>query len=150
MMPHVITQKLNAQMNLEFHASHLYISLSNWCMGRNQAGMAVFLRIQAQKCVNQMMRVFDYIKASGTWPVINAVNMADNTIISVEEALIQLLENQALRICALECLAEEATLNTDNTTLDLVQHIRTEIQNNNEELKNILAIQYSAPASLAC
>lgn len=33
-------------------------------------------------------------------------------------------------------------------TLELINNIRTEYQNNNEELKNILTIQYSA--SLAC
>ncbi|MDC0727541.1 ferritin-like domain-containing protein [Phytobacter diazotrophicus] len=150
MMTSVMTQKLNTQMNLEFHASHLYISLGNWCMTRNLAGMGVFLRIQAQKSVTRMMQLFEYIKASGTWPVITAVDMVDNNFVSVEDVLRQLMENQALRICALECLAEETTLDTNMATLELIHNIRAEYQNNNEELKNILAIQYSASASLAC
>lgn len=148
MMTSVMTQKLNTQMNLEFHASHLYISLGNGCMTRNLPAMGVFLRIQAQKSVTRMMQLFEYIKASGTWPVIKAVDMVDNNFVSVEDVLKQLMENQALRICAVECLAEEIALDTNMATLELINNIRAEYQNNNEELKNILTIQYSA--SLAC
>lgn len=145
-----MAQKLNAQMNLEFRASHLYISLSNWCMERNQPGMGVFLRIQAQKCVTHMMRVFEYIKASGRHPVIKAENMPNDSVACLDEALRQILENQALRVYELECLAEEAKMNTDMSTLNLLKNIHAEQKDNSEELKKHLDMYSSKPISLTC
>ncbi|XWJ90449.1 ferritin-like domain-containing protein [Phytobacter ursingii] len=150
MMTCAMTQKLNTQMNLEFHASHLYLSLGNGCMACNLPGVGALLRIQAQQCVTRMMRLFDYIKASGAWPVIKPVNMADNNIVSVEDVIRQLMENQALRICALECLAEEMSLHDGTAMLDLFKNIRAEYQNNNHELKNALTVHYCASVSVAC
>ncbi len=143
-----MAQKLNAQMNLEFRASHIYISLSNWCMERNQPRMGVFLRIQAQKCVTHMMCVFDYIKASGRHPVIRAVNMPDHSVACLDDALSQILENQALRAYELECLAEEAKMNTDTLTLNLLENIHAEQQGNSEEFKKHLDIYSRESISL--
>lgn len=150
MMTCAMTQKLNTQMNLEFHASHLYLSLGNGCMTRNLPDVGALLRIQAQQCVTRMMRLFDYIKASGGCPVIKPVNMTDNNIVSVEDVIRQLMENQALRICALECLAEETSLHEGIAILDLLKNIHTEYQNNNHELKKALTAHYCASVSVAC
>ncbi len=39
-----IAQKLNAQMNLEFYASNLYLHFSDWCNKHHLNGTATFLR----------------------------------------------------------------------------------------------------------
>lgn len=146
----VMAQKLNAQMNLEFSASHLYVSLSNWYMEKNRPDMAVFLRAQAQKCVTHMMRVFDYMKKSGTFPVIKAVDVADNDISSFDDLLKRALENQALRTYELECLTEEARINTDNTTLVLLEDIYSEQQESIAEIKKHLCPRNTVETSPSC
>jgi ferritin-like protein 2 len=118
-------------------------------MTRNLPGVGAFLRIQAQKCVTRMMRLFEYIKASGGWPVIKPVDMTDNNFVSVEDVIRQLMENQALRICALECLAEETSLHEYGYS-GSVKNIRAEYQNNNHELKKALTVHYCASVSVAC
>ncbi len=39
-----MAQKLNTQMNLEFHASNVYLNLSEWCARHRFDGAATFLR----------------------------------------------------------------------------------------------------------
>lgn len=150
MTTYAMAQKLNTQMNLEFHASHLYISLSNRYMDHNQPGMGVFLRIQAQRCVTHMMHIFDYIKASGAHPVIKAFRMADNRATPLNDALRHLQESQALRVYELECLIEEAKMNTDTPALNLLISIHTEQKNNSEEFKKHFSIYSNKSTFLTC
>ncbi len=44
-----MAQKLNTQMNLEFHASNVYLNLSEWCARHRFDGAATFLRTRAQQ-----------------------------------------------------------------------------------------------------
>lgn len=67
-----MVQKLNNQMNLEFHTSNLYLHLSEWCTQHRLNGTATFLRNRAQASITQTMRVFDFMKKSGAWPVVKA------------------------------------------------------------------------------
>lgn len=57
-----MAQKLNTQMNLEFHASNVYLNLSEWCARHRFDGAATFLRTRAQSSITLTMRVFDYLK----------------------------------------------------------------------------------------
>lgn len=57
-----MAQKLNTQMNLEFHASNVYLNLSEWCARHHFDGAATFLRTRAQSSITLTMRVFDYLK----------------------------------------------------------------------------------------
>lgn len=63
-----MVQKLNNQLNLEFHTSNLYLQLSEWCIQQRLNGTATFLRNRAQSSITQMMRVFDFMKSSGYCP----------------------------------------------------------------------------------
>ena len=46
-----MAQKLNTQMNLEFHASNVYLNLSEWCARHRFDGAATFLRTRAQSSI---------------------------------------------------------------------------------------------------
>lgn len=145
-----MARKLNAQMNLEFRASHLYVSLSNWCLERNLPRIALYLRRQAQNCITHTMRVFDHMKQTGNYPIIKCVNIPQSTIHSIDELLTQALDNQLLRSYELECLAEEARIETDNATLNLLSDIYTEQRNTHDELMKKMTEYSSAPVSETC
>lgn len=67
-----MVQKLNTQINLEFHASNVYLHLGEWCAQQRLNGTATFLRTRAQSSVTLMMQVFDYMKKAGAWPIVKA------------------------------------------------------------------------------
>jgi len=129
-----MARKLNAQMNLEFSASQLYVTLSNWCMERNLTRIALCLRHQAQTGITHTMRVFDYIKQTGRYPIIKSVNISTTAIHSIDELLQKAVENQLMRYQELACLAEAARVETDNTALNLLSAIYDEQKSLHEEL----------------
>jgi ferritin-like protein 2 len=145
-----MAQKLNAQMNLEFSASHLYVSLSNWCMERNLFRPALYLRRQAQNCITHTMRVFEYMKQTGNYPIIKSVSISQKNIHSLDELLKQVLANQLLRRSELEYLAEEARVETDNPTLILLADIHAEQNDIPDEIIEQMAEYLSVPVSETC
>ena len=80
-----MVQKLNNQLNLEFHTSNLYLQLSEWCIQQRLNGTATFLRNRAQSSITQMMRVFDFMKSSGAWPVVKADEACSAECASLED-----------------------------------------------------------------
>lgn len=150
MTTHSMARKLNAQMNLEFSASHLYVTLSNWCMERNLPRIAVYMRHQAQNCITHTMRVFDHMKKTGSHPIIKSVNIPPITIRSIDELLEQAMDNQLLRSHELECLAMTAREETDNSTLSLLSDIYAEQQTTHEELIKQMDEYSTATVSITC
>lgn len=112
-----MVQKLNNQMNLEFHTSNLYLHLSEWCTQHRLNGTATFLRNRAQASITQMMRVFDFMKKSGAWPVVKAEGTYSTECSSLEDLLSKTVEDYQQRSSILSGLAEEAKTQSDAPTL---------------------------------
>ena len=112
-----IAQKLNNQMNLEFQTSNLYLHLSEWCTQQRLNGTATFLRNRAQASITQMMRVFDFMKKSGAWPVVKAEGTYSAECTSLEDLFSQTVEDYQQRSTILSRLAEEAKAQSDAPTL---------------------------------
>lgn len=131
-------QKLNAQMNLEFYASNLYLHLSDWCSEHSLNGSAAFLRTQAQSNVTHMMRVFDYMKHVGANPIVKAIDMSDEDYSSLEELFLKTMEDYEKRCATLNQLAEEAKALHDSSTFDFIQDIEKEQRRDGQLLKTVL------------
>ncbi|WP_265671103.1 non-heme ferritin-like protein [Klebsiella grimontii] len=112
-----MVQKLNNQMNLEFHTSNLYLHLSEWCTQHRLNGTATFLRNRAQASITQMMRVFDFMKKSGAWPVVKAQDTYSAECTSLEDLFSKTVEDYQQRSSTLSSLAEEAKAQSDASTL---------------------------------
>jgi ferritin len=52
---------LNSQINAELYSSYLYLSMSAYCDSQNLAGMANWMRIQAQEEHTHAMKFFDFV-----------------------------------------------------------------------------------------
>ena len=61
----MISQKLenaiNEQINNEFYASYLYLSMSAYCDRKNLSGFASWMRFQSQEETGHAMRLFDFL-----------------------------------------------------------------------------------------
>jgi ferritin-like protein 2 len=143
-------QKLNAQMNLEFNTSNLYLHLSDWCTEHSLNGTATFLRAQAQSNITQMMRVFDFMKSAGGNPVVKALNMTDSSYSSLEELFQKTLDDYETRFTTLNKLANEAELLQDSATLDFLHDMEKDQQHDGVLLKTILDEVRSAKCAGLC
>jgi len=56
-----IQEALNKQLNAELYSSYLYLSMSAYFDSQNLAGMAAWMRIQAQEELAHAMKFFDFI-----------------------------------------------------------------------------------------
>ena len=133
-----MVQKLNAQMNLEFYASNHYLRLSEWCSEHRLNGTATFLRAQAQSSVTQMMRVFDYMKKSGAYPVVKAFVAREDKCATLEDLFIKTIEDHEQRTSTLSELAQEAKVLQDDSTLSFLNALEEEQEQDGILLKTIL------------
>ena len=134
----VMMKKLNTQMNLEYYASNLYLHLSEWCSHNSLNGTATFLRTQAQSNVTLMMRVFDFMKASGATPVLEAIDLCDEDYSTLEALFQRTLEEYEQRHTTLTELTLDAKELKDNSTLNFLQDIKHEQQRSGLRLKTVL------------
>jgi ferritin len=56
-----IQDAFNSQINAELFSSYLYLSMSAYCDSQNLAGMANWMRIQAQEEHTHAMKFFDFV-----------------------------------------------------------------------------------------
>ena len=145
-----MVQKLNAQMNLEFYASNHYLRLSEWCSEHRLNGTATFLRAQAQSSVTQMMRVFDYMKKSGAYPVVKAFVAREDKCATLEDLFIKTIEDHEQRTSTLSELAQEAKVLQDDSTLSFLNALEEEQEQGGILLKTILDEVRSARKAGLC
>ncbi|KFC13197.1 ferritin-like protein [Trabulsiella guamensis ATCC 49490] len=145
-----MAQKLNAQMNLEFYASNLCLRFSEWCSEHHLDGTATFLRNQAQANVTKMMRMFDFMKTSGAWPVIKGADTSGATCSTLEDLFLKSLEEHQQRSHTLSALTAEAQKIQDGETLNFLHLLEKEQQQDGLLLQTILEEVRSAEQAGLC
>ncbi len=145
-----MVQKLNAQMNLEFCASNFYLRLSEWCAEHKLTGTAAFLRSQAQSNVTHMMRVFDFMKKSGAYPVVKESQPYDQQCVTLEDLFLKTLEEHQQRTSTLCALTLEAKALHDDSTLRFLNALEKEQQEDGVLLQTILDEVRSAHQAGLC
>ncbi|HUF34984.1 MAG TPA: ferritin [Gemmatimonadales bacterium] len=65
MMSKTMQDALNEQMNHEFYASYLYLSMSAYCEVTNLPGLSGWMRAQAQEETGHALKIFDHILDRG-------------------------------------------------------------------------------------
>ncbi|WP_434640107.1 non-heme ferritin-like protein [Klebsiella sp. I138] len=133
-----MAQKLNNQMNLEFRASNLYLHLSEWCEQQRLNGTAIFLRSRAQSRVTQMMRVFDFMKTGGNWPIVKSEGSYDHDCNSLEDLFTTTLADYEQRSSMLSGLTEEAKTHRDDKTWRFLTLLEKEQQQDGVLLQSVL------------
>lgn len=68
-----VVKLLNAQMNLEFYSSNLYLQMSAWCEQKGYVGAAKFLREHAAEEMQHMRKLFTYLNETGAEVRIEAI-----------------------------------------------------------------------------
>ncbi|WPU24899.1 non-heme ferritin-like protein [Cedecea neteri] len=138
-MPAVsMIQKLNAQINREFYASHLCLHLSAWCAKNSLTGSANFLRSQAQNNVTHMMRVFNFMKQSGGMPSVGTISPPDCHSLTLEELFQQTLDDHHLRHETLTMLKEEAKAVNAGKIVSFLMALELEQDREGERLQTVL------------
>ena len=81
-----IRDVLNQQIQAEFYASYLYLSMSAYCESRNLPGFAGCMRRQSQEEHSHAMRLVDYLQSRGGPVILGAIDQPPSEFHSAEDA----------------------------------------------------------------
>lgn len=73
MLNQKIQDAFNEQINAELYSAYLYLSMSAYFESQNLAGMANWMRVQAQEELGHAMKFFDFINERGGRVVLTRV-----------------------------------------------------------------------------
>jgi ferritin len=60
-----VRDALNEQVNMEFHAGYLYLSMGAWFEKKNLKGFAAWMKKQAQEELGHGMKIFNFVYERG-------------------------------------------------------------------------------------
>ncbi len=76
MLSPAILGLLNAQINLEFYSSNVYLQMGAWCDQEGLEGCTGFLTMHADEEMGHMRRIWNYVQEAGEMPVLGAIEEA--------------------------------------------------------------------------
>lgn len=85
---------LNAQMGMEAHSSHTYLSMAGWCYAQGLNGCGDFFKKQAGEERHHLLRIFDYVVDAGGLPVSPDVNNIERSFEGLRDVLVKALEQE--------------------------------------------------------
>lgn len=85
MLSEKVKNALNAQIQKEANASHLYLSMASWCDKEGLPGSAQFLYDHAEEERSHMLRLFKYLNDSGSHAVMSEVPKPEENFSSLNE-----------------------------------------------------------------
>lgn len=65
MISDTLREEINEQIKYELYSAYMYLAMSAWCAGRNLAGFAHWMNLQAQEEVDHAMRFFNFLLERG-------------------------------------------------------------------------------------
>ena len=121
-----IQDALNKQINAELFSSYLYLSMSAWFESKNFAGMANWMRIQAQEELLHAIKFFDFINERRGRVVLTQVE-APQTEWSVPlEAFENALEHEEKVTALINGLVDLSLAESDHAANTFLQWFVTE------------------------
>ena len=107
---------LNKQIQSEFYASYLYLSMSAYCESRNLPGFARYMRRQSQEEHSHAMRLFDYVQNREGQVILRAIDPPPAEFPSALEMFQQVLEYERTGTAKIDEIHSQASAENDYAT----------------------------------
>ncbi|MBU1699475.1 MAG: non-heme ferritin [Candidatus Eisenbacteria bacterium] len=117
---------LNAQINLEFYSSNLYLQMSAWAQSKGLEGAARFLKSHAGEEMSHMDKFFSFINETGGMAILGTLAAPPTAFDSVKDMFEQILEHEQLVTSKINDLAALAFGLKDFTTFNFLQYFIAE------------------------
>ncbi len=130
--------RLNAQINLEFFSSNLYLQMSAWCDDRGFEGAAAFLRDHANEEMQHMQRLFTYVSETGALPVLGSIAAPRHDFESLGDVFRETYQHEQMITREINQLAHTAFVAQDYSTFNFLQWYVAEQHEEEKLFKGIL------------
>lgn len=108
----LLSQKLqdaiNEQINSEFYAAHLYLSMAAFCDTRSLGGFAHWLKLQYSEELSHAMKLFDFITDRGGRVALQAIQQPPVEFESIGAVMRMALEHEKMVTARIDSLYELA------------------------------------------
>ncbi|MBE1276094.1 MULTISPECIES: non-heme ferritin [Enterovibrio] len=138
MLAKPMIDQLNAQINLEFFSSNLYLQMSAWCEDKGFEGAAQFLRKHAVEEMEHMQRLFTYVSETGALPILGTIEAPRHQFESLGEVFRETYQHEQLITQRINHLAHVAFTSQDYSTFNFLQWYVAEQHEEEKLFKGIL------------
>ncbi|WP_371187349.1 non-heme ferritin [Thalassotalea maritima] len=138
MLKPAMIEQLNAQINLEFYSSNLYLQMSAWCDDAGFEGAAAFLRGHAIEEMQHMNRLFNYVSETGAMPIIGAIDAPKHDFESLVDVFKETYKHECLITEKINELAHTAFTTQDYSTFNFLQWFVAEQHEEETLFKSII------------
>lgn len=116
-----MVEKLNAQINLEFYSSNLYLQMAAWCAWKGYEGSASFLQRHAAEEMMHAHRLFQYVNETGALAVLGRIDAPPTAYASLKDVFAQTYEHELEVTKSINTLAHAAFAAQDYSTFNFLQ-----------------------------
>ena len=116
-----ILQLLNAQINLEFFSSNVYLQMGAWADHEGLLGCSAFLTKHADEEMGHMRRIWKYVQEAGHLPVLGAIKEAPSDIKDVKALFEEVYTHERHVTGKINDLAQAAFEEKDMFTFNFMQ-----------------------------
>jgi ferritin len=138
MLAETMIEKLNAQINLEFYSSNLYLQMSAWCDDKGLEGTALMLRGHAAEEMQHMQRLFTYVSETGALPILGSIAAPPFDFASLKELFSEIYKHECLVTEQINKLVQAAFSTSDYSTFNFLQWYVAEQHEEEKLFKSIL------------
>ena len=116
-----MTERLNAQINLEHYSANLYLQLAAWCQLKGYSGCASFLKVQAAEEMQHMHKLFAYVSETGALPLLGTIEAPPAEYGNLAEVFDKTLAHERSVTARINELVKEALKEKDFSTFSFLQ-----------------------------
>lgn len=138
MLAQTMIDQLNAQINVEFFSSNLYLQMSAWCEGKGFEGAAQFMRAHADEEMQHMHRLFTYVSETGGMPLLGAIEAPQSEFSSLLALFEYTYEHEQMITSKINSLAHAAFTNQDYSTFNFLQWYVSEQHEEEKLFKSVV------------
>ncbi|MCL1042987.1 MULTISPECIES: non-heme ferritin [Shewanella] len=138
MLAQTMIDQLNAQINVEFFSSNLYLQMSAWCEDKGFEGAAKFMRAHADEEMQHMHRLFTYVSETGGMPLLGAIEAPESQFDSLLALFEYTYEHEQMITSKINALAHTAFTNQDYSTFNFLQWYVSEQHEEEKLFKSIV------------
>ena len=108
MLSQKLQDAINEQINSEFYAAHLYLSMAAFCDTRSLGGFAHWLKLQYNEELSHAMKLFDFITDRGGRVMLQSIEQPPVEFESIGAIMRLALEHEQMVTAKIDTLYELA------------------------------------------
>ncbi|MCB5230112.1 MAG: ferritin [Candidatus Cloacimonas sp.] len=138
MLSERLEKELNSQINKEFYASYLYLSMAAYAEDIGLEGIAHWFRLQSEEEYEHAMKIYEFVNEKGGRVVLEAIDKPQTEYKSVKQLFELALEHEEYVTDSINKLVDLAIAEKDHSAVVFLQWFVEEQVEEEDSVNSIL------------